>query len=253
MTDQTNPGGKKAAREIVYEYVMEKLKTDKDVVIRTGDAPALLDEVKPDKIRLNGTIAAPWEFFNKRKEKHDPFSAHVVFNKNTGFLKLVLDERYGEQNYEITGQIVDHPDLAPFCINKDKTFDVKKLMDVLKFNRIHFDSREVNNKLVGSLQNFKAKAEQTLTDISNNRGSEDVTKLTRLEHELEEDFVLVMPIHKGGRKVKFKVDVCVTARSGKVEVWLESKELKELQQSSIDGMVDEQVALFKPLLVCIEQ
>lgn len=241
----------KALRQITYEYVTRTREVEKELVIRKGDAPKLLDEIRPDAIRLKGTIKAPGEFFTKRKQNHDYNGAHVIYDRNLGTILLVLDERYGKQNYEISGELEDNPDLAPFKIN-GATFEVKALLEVLKFNRIFFVDREVNNKIVANLMAFKANVQKTIRDISDNRGEDEVSKLTKLEHSLDENFVLEMPIHKGGEKKRFKVDICVTARAAHVEVWLESRELKELQQASADAMINKELEIFKDI-VCIEK
>lgn len=224
----------------------------KVIIIREGEAPKQLDVLKPNKVHIAGTISAPSEFYNKRKKLHNPDKCHVLYNRNKGELTLVVDENYENDNYKITGRIEDNPDLKAFKINTQSMFGVKELMSILKFNRVHFVDKDANAKIVLSLQNFKAKIEKTLADTSDNRGTDEKSKLTKLEHELEESFQLFMPIHKGGKAWKFVVDICLSATSSDVQVWLESKELKELQDTSTDAMIDAELKHFEGI-VCIEQ
>ncbi len=250
-----NKPEKTPKNEQIKSFVADNiLKEDegKVLVIRQGDAPKQLDLIKPNKVHVSGTISAPSEFYGKRKDLHNKNKCHVLYNKNAGTITLIVDEQFENDNYKITGTIQENPDLKQFKINTNHMFGVKELMQLLKFNRVFFVDKEANAKIVLSLQNFKAKIEKTLSDTSDLRGNDEKTRLTKLEHELEENFKLEIPIHKGGNKVIFQVDICVSASSSDVQVWLESKELKELQDSCKDGIIKDELTHFEEL-VCIEQ
>ena len=241
--------------QIVRKFISDNHTSADDgkvIIIREGTAPKQLDALKPNKVHISGTISAPSEFYNKRKTLHNPDKCHVLYNRNKGELTLITDENFDNDNYKITGRIEENPDLKAFKINTNNMFGVKELMGILKFNRVHFVDKEANAKIVLSLQNFKAKIEKTLADTSDNRGTDEKSKLTKLEHELEESFKLAIPIHKGGKSYTFVVDICLSATSSDVQVWLESKELKELQDTSTDTMIDAELVHFKDI-VCIEQ
>lgn len=244
----------KSPKDIAIEkYVADKfpIKDEGNVlIIREGDAPKLLDEVKPNKVSLKGTLNAPSEFYNKRKQLHDKNKCHVVYDKNKGMITLNVDEQY--DSYQVSGQIQENPDLAQFKINTTHLYGIKELMQLLKFNRIHFIDKEANAKIVLSLQNFKGRVEKILTDMSDNRGNDEKSKLTKIEHDLEESFKLQMPIYKGGSPLAFTVDICVSATSADVQVWLESKELKELQESNKSSILEAELSHFSEI-VCIEQ
>ncbi len=244
----------KAKETIIEKFISDNTnKTDNGnvIIIREGSAPKQLDAIKPNKVHLKGVISAPSEFYNKRKHLHNPDKCHVIFDKNIGSISLVVDEQFDNDNYKVTGTITDNPDLNVFKINQEHLFGIKELMQIIKFNRIHFIDKEQNAKIVLSLQNFKGKIEKVLTDKSDLRGQDEKSVLTKLEHELEESFKLQMPIHKGGKPYVFNVDICVSASSVDVQVWLESKELKELQDYSKSNMIDEELKNFSEI-VCIE-
>jgi hypothetical protein len=244
----------KAKETIIEKFISDNTnKTDNGnvIIIREGSAPKQLDAIKPNKVHLKGVISAPSEFYNKRKHLHNPDKCHVIFDKNIGSISLVVDEQFDNDNYKVTGTITDNPDLNVFKINQEHLFGIKELMQIIKFNRIHFIDKEQNAKIVLSLQNFKGKIEKVLTDKSDLRGQDEKSVLTKLEHELEESFKLQMPIHKGGKPYVFNVDICVSASSADVQVWLESKELKELQDYSKSNMIDEELKNFSEI-VCIE-
>lgn len=247
---KTNSTIKKFIRD--YFFSKEEESTPKTIVIREGAAPRLLDEVQPAKTILEGVISSPRNFYEKRKELHDPNKCHVTFDRTLGVINLIVDEQYHETNYTIKGKIQENPDLRLFHINTNKMFGIKELMSLLKFNRIHFVDKEANAKIVLSLQNFKAKIEKALVDSSDNRGMDEKSKLTKLEHELEESFKLHMPIFKGGEPFTFVVDICLSASSSDVHVWLESKELKELIDKLKEQTITKELETFKDI-VCIEQ
>jgi hypothetical protein len=242
-----------AKTKAIRQFIGDNLPTtvgEKELVIRTGEAERVL---YPNKVRLNGTISAPANFYEKRKSLHNPNLCHVVFDKATQILKLVVDEQFSERNYEIVGKVEDNPDLNAFSINAGgDTFTVKELMNVLKFNRVHFKDKDDNHKIVLALQNFKAKVEKTLEDSSNLRGNEAKVQITKLEHDLQESFMLQMPIFKGGETKTFKVDICVQVSNGSVVVWLESRDLKDLQVTGVSAIMDAELAKFTDI-VCIEQ
>lgn len=240
-----------AKNKAIRQFVSDNKPTEageKELIIRTGDAERIL---YPNKVRLSGVITAPAEFYNKRKELHDPNKCHVIYDKQKGAIKLVVDEQCAEQNYEVQGVLEDNEYLNPFKINSKTTFGVKDLMSVLKFNRVFFVDKDENAKIVLSLQNFKARADKTFEDSSNNRGTDSKVQITNLEHSLQEFFMLKMPLFKGGKEYTFKVDICVTASDGSVVVWLESRDLKDLQISEKNALMDEQLAHFSNI-VCIE-
>ncbi len=226
----------------------------KTLIIRTGIAPKLLDAIAPNKVHISGTITAPFDFYSKRKDLHNPNKCHVLFNKNKQTITLIIDENYSESNYQITGKLELNPDLAPFQINggKDKAFTIKGLMEVIKFNRLYFADMEAQATIVMSLQNFKAKIEHAIEDSTNNRGNETQSKVTKLENDLMESFVLIMPIYKGGPNATFKVEILCQVRDREVAVWLQSTELKEIMMQSIDTIINGELENFKGI-VCIEQ
>jgi regulatory protein YycH of two-component signal transduction system YycFG len=221
----------------------------KELTFRTGEAEKI---IYPNKVTLSGVINTPANFYMKRKALHNKDKCHVVYDKQVGTIKLVVDEQNNTQNYEVTGAILPNPQLAPFKINSGSTTTIKDLMQILKFNRVFFADKDDNAKIVLALQNFKAKVEQTLEDSNDNRGAQGKVKISKLEHELQESFVLNMAIFKGSEPTSFKVDVCVQLTdAGSPVVWLESRDLKDMQVNGIDGMITAELDAFKDI-VCVE-
>jgi hypothetical protein len=239
--------GNAAVRKFVSDNVPTK-KGENELVIRHGHA-ALIHE--PNAVELNGVITAPRMFFEKRASLHDPNKCHVVYDRLKGQIVLTVDEQCEDRNYTVTGTLQDNPELAPFKINSTSMMGVKDLMQILKFNRIFFVDQDDNAKIVAALQNFKAKVDQELVDSNDNRGAQNQTKISKLEHSLQESFVLSMPLFKGQPAISFRVEICVQITNGGVVVWLESRELKDLQMSSKAAIISKEIEAFKDI-VCIE-
>lgn len=247
--------------KIVREFVADNFfsgdpekKDTKVLYVRHGTAPKLLDELKPNKVRHEGLIVAPKAFFEKRKSLHDKNKCHVIVDRHEGTILLVVDENFDEVNTHVLGTVMRNPELDPFQINQGSAglFEIKELMQTLKFNRIHFANKDENMKIVTNLQNFKAKAEQSYAAIDDQRGNTERSVITKLESDLAEAFVLEMPIYKSGEKKKFKVDILCQATSGGVRVYLESRELHELEVTAKNELLDEQLKAFEEIVV-IEQ
>lgn len=222
------------------------------VTILEGATREELPLIKPNKVHLSGTIGAPAEFYGKRKELHDKNKCHVLFNKQAGTIILVVDENYENDNYKIVGQLQKNPELMKFEINTSKTFDPKDLLQVLKFNRVHFSDKAENAKICAALLGFKAKVTQAFENVDDLRGDAKQGLETKIEHELQQSFMLDIPLFKGEKKHSFKVDVCLQVRSGNVVVYLESVELKDLEMSMIEGIINDELTAFEEI-PCIEQ
>ena len=249
---QDDTSSKSAKESTVKSFLSDKKlyeKGENELTIREGDAEKIF---YPKAVSITGIISAPSAFYAKRKTLHNPEKCHVTFNNRDDVIKLICDEQNNESGYTITGKIERNPDLNNFSINKNQMLTIKELMGVLKFNRIFFNDKDENGKIVASLQSFKAKVAQELEESNNLRGEEKKLKVSKLEHALAENFVLNMPIHKGGAPKTFKVDICVQVTDGDVQVWLESRDLNDMLMATESEMIKAELENFKDI-VCIEQ
>ncbi len=224
----------------------------KILIIREGEAPKQLDAIKPNKVHISGVISSPREFYSKRKQLHNKDKCHILYDVLKGCIILVVDENYSNDNYQITGTLEKNSELEKFRINTGHHFEPKQLLDVLKFNRIYFANTADNAKICLALQNFKAKVNTALENSNDLRGDKLNNLHSKIEHDLQESFVLDITIFKGQPKTQFKVDICVELRAGEVYVYLESVQLKDLQMSQSDGILKEELKSFGDI-VCIEQ
>lgn len=238
-----------AGNKLVREFVADNkqyLMDGKELVVRTG-AAEVID--KPERVEIDGTITAPAKFFEARKELHDGKKCHVLINKLAGCVELYMDEnsKYGHQ---ITGTLQSNPELEIFKINTGKLYTIKELMDLLKFNRVFFTDKDENTKVVTQLQMFKAKVIRDIEAANNGRGTQRNVNNSELDHQINENFKLKMPLYKGEIDKTFSVEIGVTVSdSGAISTWLESRELKELQVSERERLISEQGDKFPGVVV----
>lgn len=233
---------------------MDELKvnvtTDKDVVtVITGEA---LQPQPPRIVNIAGIVSAPADWAANRTSKFDVKQANIVVNYTERTITLVLDEKE-YYNTTITGKLELHPDLSKLGINATKTYGEKELYKTLRFLGNYFASREEYDNLMQKLQAFKAKVTQAFTNTDDYVGNAAQEKITTIEHEIPLNFVLGIPIFTGGPKHKFKVQICVTARAGGVEFWLESVELHELVQELTESVFETELARFDKEIVVVKK
>lgn len=250
-TPTATPEGQ-AIQKFVSDNILNHEDTNPVITIRKGDAPKQLDAIKPNKVHLSGTIGAPAEFYNKRKALHDKNKCHVLYSVLGGKIILVVDENFENDNYKVVGTIEDNSDLTQFKINTGNQFEPKDLLKLLKFNGVYFESKTEHSKICLALQNFKAKVATSLENSNDLRGEKLNNLHSKITHDLQESFVLDIQIFKGQPKTKFKVDVCLELRAGEVYVYLESVQLKDLEKSTKEGILRDELDKFTDI-VCIEQ
>lgn len=219
------------------------------LIIREGEAEKIS---YPWKVVIDGVIGSPKEWFEKRKALHDMDAMHLIYDKSKGTITLVVNERFPDEGFIVKGALQTHPDLAKFKINTTETRTVKETMNFLKMNRIFFTDKDLNGKIVLSLQNFKAKVEQEIEDISDLRGNEKASKTQKLEAGLAESFEICVPLFKGQAPRTFKVDILCHINDGAVQIYFESRDLKEMEMGGIESIIDTELEAFKSI-VCIEK
>ncbi len=99
---------------------------------------------------------------------------------------------------------------------------------------------------------FKAKVTNDREQSNDFKGTQVNINNYKLETEFEASFVLQCPIFKGSADKTFKVEVLVSVTDGDVEYWLESRELKELESSEKQKLLNDELTKFDEL-VKIEQ
>lgn len=209
---------------------------------RIGEAQTIESQ---KNIEIFGTIDGPFIWATK-KINQDNTNSHIVYEYSPDpFIRLEIDEREVSGNTSITGRLIQNNDLKKFSINDGFKRTPTELANLLKMNRILFSDRDQSMKLVSNLEKFKIKVEQELEDSKNFQGNKKYLFEQNVKHEIDLSFSLNSSIFQGSDKHRFKVEIMFDVRDKAVEMWLESVELKELQDATFEKLINEQLELFR--------
>lgn len=241
---------------------MEKLDYNKlvakdgkiEIIHRNNEAPVKV--WYDQQVKLNGTISAPGNFYDQRKEQLKDIikKSHVVYNYRELMIKLVALENR-EINQEVIGKLTVNPDIKMLEVNTKERLDSKELTDLLRFNRYFFEDKAQCNAIVEKLQTTKVKIETDLETILNAGNGRERNVYDKVVKGIEPiTFNFLMPLFIGQADVKFQVVINIDARDSEVNFWLESIELAELTLSNAKAIIDKELARFNDSgLVMIEQ
>lgn len=240
---------KEKAKSEIIEATIEELKVSepgiRELIIRDGEAERI---DYPNAIKISGTIFAPGIFINKRSEFYEKKNVHVTYSLEDLEITLNCDET-SKTGATIKGSLEISPELEEFKINKNHTFAREDLKQFLKMNRAAFPSQDENIKIVASLTKFNARVEVHLQDENNNQGSRKTSYTQEVKFDIPLSFRLKLPLFKGTDPVAFNVDILYNVTGGDVKLWFESPELKELQTTTRDKIIDKELKLFEDYVV----
>jgi hypothetical protein len=224
----------------------------KELIIREGAAELIKE---PKIINLEGTIQAPKDYYEKRKDKKqfEPKDCHVIFSYDKLFIKLVVNES-NHYSSTIIGKALKNPDLEKFGINSgNKLWTKNGLKQFLKMNRAFFKDIDSNLKMVTNLEKFSAAVQIQIDQHKDDRGNSKNNSEVKIDSNLDMSFDLQMPIFIGQKTSTFKVEICFDVRDNGITIWLESPELQEtiIQQRQI--LINENIDCFKNDFALIEQ
>ena len=133
--------------------------TQAEIIVREGEAPAVLDPKAPVKIDLSGVIGAPVEFLEKRLSEADqinPKRCHVLVDREKVCITLVTNENDEYTTGRVVGRLSQHPKFSEFGINAGKGWEPNELGQFFKMNRAFFPDKTANMKLVTELKHCEA-------------------------------------------------------------------------------------------------
>lgn len=215
--------------------------TVQELIIREGDAPKLN---QPEKVVLSGNIHSVKEFLAKGPrygtQEIRPGFAVVVTDFEQGFIQLKLDPE-SPIGCEVIGKLETAPELAPFGINKGKTFKREELVKLLRFSRLFFPDTERHAEIVTAFSKFNARAHYEMQQESDTRGNRTSNFEKKVHTDLPLNFVLEMPIYKGFPNERFMVEVCLEVTDAGATFWFESVELAELLQVRKEAIFADQL------------
>lgn len=198
-----------------------------------------LEQKEPVKITITGNIHAVAEFIGKRQfdiaelsgipepQRVDKGVSLVIVDRNAGTITLRTrpNDFYGT---EVTAKLEISEEVAAFRINGKNTMIQKEVIDILRFNKIHFDDPDKHAMILKAYQAFSYTATATGKNESDSRGNKQANFAKTVETSLPSEFILHVPIFKGEASKKFRVEICLDVTDGGARFWFESVELHEL-------------------------
>lgn len=237
---------------------MEKLDLNKleakDGVIKvvhlTEEAEKLFYE-KP--VTMAGTIKAPGNFIEKRKDQDEELRSNVTFSYRNRVIMLETLENWKEFGYNIKGELIVNPEIKYFGINENRMFTVKEMVKHIRMRKFLFESEQQHQRVLEALQNFTAKVDTEIKKINDQRGNiEDVYKTT-LKSNAELAFSLKMRVFIGEEEKIIRIEVACEADNSAVRFWFESPDLIILLEADTKAIIDAELKRFPETFVFIEQ
>ena len=218
--------------------------TKGELIIREVKEVNELKVKEPVKIKLSGTIGAPFEFLLKRMDQIDQINqkrCHIVVNREEISIKLVFNENDEYTKGEVTGTLESYPKFTEFGINTGKVWTPTQLALFFKMNRAFFTSREDNMKLVSDLMNFTATVNNSIERSVNESGSKTDKFEQVVNSNLPKSFNLMIPIFKGTSIETIEVETFAQIDGRQVAFTLLSPGAQAILEEIRDRAVDEQL------------
>lgn len=208
-----------------------------EIIIREGEAPEVHD---PITVSINGTIDAVTRYLRNREipqeKQHDCF---ITVNKETGDIVLKIEEHSFFCD-TIIAKIEEHPSITNFGINTGEHVLPEKMANHLKMRKHFFESQSEYASVYSALRAFKAKVNQAIEAIKDDRGNFDLKKAQVVEHNIPAGFNIKVPLFKGMDPVVVPVEFIVNSS---LDVALSSTDLiqmiDEVRESAIDKQIKE--------------
>lgn len=233
--------------------------TQAEIIVREGEAPAVLDPKAPVKIDLTGVIGAPVEFLEKRLSEPDqinPKRCHVLVDREKVCLTLITNEEDAYKRGTVVGRLSQHPKFTEFGINAGKNWEPNELGQFFKMNRAFFPDKTANMKLVTELKNFEATVNSKVEKQKSEKGDFKDNYSGVVMSNLPEAFTLQIPIFKGMPAETIEVEFYASVNGRDVTLQLVSPGACQLLEDLRDRIIDEQVTKIRelaPEMAIIEQ
>lgn len=216
----------------------------------------VLDQKYPEKIKISGNIDSVRQFLNLRSVNGQGDGLQAV-NKKTAvitvdeekmFIHLTLNpnDPFGT---EVTGSLEFTKELNQFSINEPRTFTREELIKLLRFSKILFDDPSKHESLLTAYQKFDMSAAIKLSQESDTRGNKAMNFDKKLLTNLPTEFTLRLPIFKGQKPERFRVEICMDSTDASVRFWFESVELHDLIETRKIEIFVEQLAKFQDFVI----
>lgn len=235
-------------QEIAKTMIQEGVK---EITILQGDAPAQHNN-KP--VTILGTISAPANFIEGRREDFKDSRRHCLVSKTDGIISLVLNEQSVVDKYIIQGKIEVAKKFTALGINNDKQgYSPEELANKLKLLRNLFVSNLEHSNVCSTLRNLKAKINADIEKTNDRKGNVTENFKVALESNMPDAVTLKIPLLEGEEPVTIEVNVILELDGGSlIKCYLESIDAAELIEEQFKLRVEEEIEKIKDFVTIIE-
>lgn len=218
-----------------------------EIIIREGEAPAMLEPLEPLKLDITGTIGCVYEYLTKRinTEQFLQSECHILVDREHVLIQLITNETVERHRNVICGRLQYDPTYQRFGINSDKVWEPMELAMFLKMNRAAFADRTKNIELVSTLMNFKADVASKVEKMQKMEGSQTDSYSEVVNSNLPPTFRVQMRIFKGLPVEDIEVETFASVNGREVKFALLSPGAAETLDMIRDRVIDEQLELIR--------
>jgi hypothetical protein len=202
-----------------------------------------LEQMPPNKIAIDGDIKTVSNFLKVRKSQGEGLQqinkskAIVLVNKTARTIELHLDP---EDNYgaKVKGTLEISDELKQFGINTLQKFSRQELVKLIKMTRLFFENKDKHSDVLLAFQKIESSVNYSAKDGSDDRGNKERQFVKNVTTNAPMNFTLEISIFKGFNPQPLSVEICLDIEEGTAKFWLESVQLNELMQSSVDSIFE---------------
>lgn len=228
------------------ELTLNLTTTGNEVILRTGEA---LKQGHRPPINITGTLQAPFQFYEGKKEDCLPNDCHIEIQNDNGVIKFIVEDKHPFSKSEITGVLSRDKVLESFGINTQKRWGIQEFLKFIKTMSFYFADRSQHQTLIASLQKWRVKVERVITEHNDQKGNSDFQLQTKVQQSAEDGgllthFNLNIPIFQGYPKAVFQVDIGLDPRNTAVDLFLISDELIPLEIGMREKLIKDELDKF---------
>lgn len=212
----------------------------KEVVIRQGEAPKVLDPKAPLAYEAKGQLSSIRRFLQKRIDagQFEQKDCTLYVNREEVSMVLIFNERNAYERGTVSGVLELHPDFKSLCINKSVAWSPVELAMLLKMHRYWFIDRGEGMKLITTLMNYKADINQKVEQTVEGNGSRVDNFAQVVNSNLPASITLNLPIFKGSNPQPVEIEFFAKVDGRDVQFILMSPGANEALEAYRDKAID---------------
>ncbi len=205
-----------------------------ELIIRKGEAYKIYD---PEKINIQGCINTVARFLKNRISRLGELECNIQADIEKGVIQLFINETNHFWGF-VQSEITIHPDIVKFNINTGEYITPEKMANHLKMRKHLFDSQNEYSAVYSALKAFRAKVNQEIDAIKDDRGNYEMKKAQFIEHNIPEGFKIKVPLFKGTDPHEILIEFLVNSS---LEVALSSTDLIQLSDETRSRLIHEEL------------